>query len=81
MILSQLSDYLKLHGRVSLHDMQHYLDTTPEALEGMLAVLERKGRVRRLPSGTSCGGGTCWKCDPASIVVYEWVAAATPGNG
>jgi hypothetical protein len=30
---------------------------------GMLGILERKGRVRRLPTGTACGGG-CNKCHP-----------------
>jgi Mn-dependent DtxR family transcriptional regulator len=70
MILSQVNDYLKFRGRASVMAMASGLNTTPAALREMLAVLERKGRVRRLPSGTLCGG--CAKCDPASIELYEW---------
>ena len=71
MILSQLNDYLQFRGRASVMDMAIGLNTTPDALREMLAVLERKGRVRRLPSGTLCSGG-CTKCDPANIELYEW---------
>lgn len=71
MILSQVNDYLRLRGRASVMDMAIALNTTPDALREMLAVLERKGRVRRLPSDTLCGGG-CTKCDPANIELYEW---------
>lgn len=72
MILSQVNAYLKQHRRASLVDMAHGLDANPEALKGMLAALERKGRVRRLPSGTACDG--CCKCDPNAVELYEWVA-------
>lgn len=74
MILSQVSDYLKLRGRASVMDMAIALNTTPDALRDMLAVLERKGRVRRMPPGTPCGGG-CAKCDPANIELYQWSEA------
>ncbi len=73
MILSRVSDYLRERHRASVIDMAHGLDATPEALKGMLAILERKGRVRRLPAGTGCGSGCC-KCDPATLEMYEWVA-------
>lgn len=73
MILAQISDYLKFRGRASVIDMAHGLNATPEALRDMLAVLERKGRVRKLPTGTHCGGG-CSKCSPESIELYEWAA-------
>jgi hypothetical protein len=56
----------------SITDLAHGLDTTPAALKGMLATLERKGRVRRLPAGTACAGGCC-KCDPNAVELYEWV--------
>ncbi|NWG32411.1 MAG: FeoC-like transcriptional regulator [Rhodocyclaceae bacterium] len=75
MILSQLSNYLRTHRRASLRDMAIGFDTTPEALRDMLAVLERKGRVRRLPSGTPCGG--CSKCATADIELYEWTEAGS----
>ena len=73
MILSRVTDYLKTHRRAALTDMAVGLDATPEALREMLTVLERKGRVHKLPAGTACGGG-CNKCSPTSIELYEWVA-------
>ena len=71
MILSRVSDYMKQHRRASVLDLAHGLDAAPDALKGMLAILERKGRVRRLPAGTACTG--CHKCDPNSVELYEWV--------
>lgn len=70
MLLSRLSDTLRQHRRASLVDLAHRLEADPEALREMLAVLERKGRVRRLPGGGACGG--CCKCDAAGVEVYEW---------
>jgi len=70
MILSSISDYLRQRKRASIADLALGLEATPEALQGMLAILERKGRVRRLPGGGTCGG--CSKCDNAGVDVYEW---------
>lgn len=72
MIMSNLNDYLRTHQRAALRDLAYRFDTDPEALRGMLEILERKGRARRLPGGTPCTGGCC-RCDPASIEVYEWI--------
>lgn len=75
MILSRVSDYLKTHRRAALADMAHGLGAAPDALREMLAMLEKKGRVSKLPAGTACGGG-CNKCNPASVELYEWVGKA-----
>ncbi|EIJ33575.1 FeoC-like transcriptional regulator [Thiothrix nivea] len=72
MMLSKVVDYLRERKRASVQDMSYALVATPDALTAMLATLERKGRVRRLPSGTACGGG-CSKCDPHTVDIYEWV--------
>lgn len=72
MILSELTSYLAERKRASLFDLSNRFDTDPEALRGMLAVLERKGRARRLPASTLCTGG-CSKCEPASVEIYEWL--------
>ncbi|EGV31270.1 protein of unknown function DUF1920 [Thiorhodococcus drewsii AZ1] len=71
MIVSELSRYLQDNGRAALRDLSHRFDSEPEALRGMLQTLERKGRIRKLPSNTPCSG--CCSCDPASIEIYEWV--------
>jgi hypothetical protein len=52
--------------------MVDVLDVSPDALRAMLELLESRGVVRRLPSGTPCGGSCC-KCAPESIELYEWV--------
>jgi len=72
MILSELTSYLAEHKRVALIDLVHRFDTDADALRGMLAMLERKGRVRKLPAGTACADGCC-RCDPASVELYEVV--------
>ena len=71
MIITRISDYLRERQRASLVDMAYGLGAAPDALREMLSVLERKGRVRRLPTGTPCGGGCC-KCKPSDIELYEW---------
>ncbi len=70
MILSELRSYLAEHKRAALIDMARHFDTDADALRGMLATLERKGRVRKLPPGTDCGGG-CRGCDQARPELYE----------
>ena len=74
MILSKLAAYLSEHKRAALPDLSNRLGSDPEALRSMLSMLERKGRVRKMPAGTACAGG-CARCDPASIELYEWVGA------
>lgn len=73
MILSRVSDYLRQHGRASVADMALGLGASPDALKAMLAVLERKGRIRRLSLCSTCKRGCC-ACDPNSLELYEWMA-------
>jgi hypothetical protein len=70
MILADLRSYLAEYRRVSLSDIANRFDTDADALRGMLAVLERKGRVRKLAPGSICGG--CSKCDQIAPELYEW---------
>jgi putative ferrous iron transport protein C len=72
MILSELRDYLKDHKRAALFDIALHFDSNPDAIRGMLEVWVKKGRVRKLPQGTSCSG--CCECDPSMIEIYEWTA-------
>lgn len=71
MIVSRLEQYLREHRRAALSDMAIALNADADALRPMLGMLERKGRIRRLPAGTACGGG-CSKCHPSTIELYEW---------
>lgn len=72
MILARVESHLRERKRASLTNLAETLDTHPEALRGMLDMLVRKGRIRRLPSGTSCGGG-CSKCRPETVELFEIV--------
>lgn len=71
MILSELRDYMKTHGRVALMDMANRFDTEPEALRGMLDKWVAKGKVEKLPQDGECGKGCC-SCDSATAEIYEW---------
>jgi len=71
MILSDLRNYLNERKRVTLSDLVNRFDTDAEVLRGMLLLLERKGRVRKLPA-TACNAG-CNKCDGTSLELYESV--------
>lgn len=72
MILSRLTAHLRLNKRAAVKDLASHFDVSEDALTSMLVTLERKGRVRRLPPETQCGGG-CSKCEPKTVVIYEWV--------
>lgn len=74
MILSELTGYLAEHHRAPLIDLATRFDASPDAVRGMLATLERRGRVRRIANGAACGSG-CGKCDQSLVETYEWVAA------
>ncbi len=79
MILSELTGYLAQHRRVALQDLSYRFASSPDALRGMLAILERKGRVRRTEGGAACAS-TCGKCDPAAMETYEWLAEASESD-
>jgi len=72
MILSQVRDYLAKHKQAPLMDMAYRFEMEPEALRGMLNILERKGRIRQLPLDQACSDG-CAKCAPQANLVYEWI--------
>ncbi|MCB2100706.1 MAG: FeoC-like transcriptional regulator [Rhodobacterales bacterium] len=75
MILAEVRQYVGDRHRVTLADLSNRFGVAPDALRGMLAVLVRKGRVRRLPRPASCGDGCC-KCAPEALEVYEWIERA-----
>jgi putative ferrous iron transport protein C len=71
-ILSELAAYLAERRQAPLADLAARFDVSPDAVRGMLATLERRGRVRRLAVGAACSSG-CAKCDPSLMESYEWV--------
>ena len=78
MILADLKQYLAQHRQVALCDLTARFDADETAVRAMLEVLERKGRVRRLPLGTLCSSG-CKQCSPDSVEIYEYLEPRSPG--
>jgi putative ferrous iron transport protein C len=72
MLLSRLSDYLAQRGRASLEEIALGIESDPEALRGMLGLLERKGSVRRVRAEGRCSN--CSGCARGHADVYEWCA-------
>ena len=71
MILAKLKARLRDRGQVSLAELALHVDSDPDAVRGMLELWIRKGRVRAVQSGETCGG--CTQCDPAANEVYQWI--------
>ncbi len=71
MILSDLRTYLRQRGQASLRDLALHFRSEPEALRGMLDLLERRGQVRKVRAHAACGEG-CSQCDPATTEIYLW---------
>ncbi|ALP42031.1 FeoC-like transcriptional regulator [Aeromonas schubertii] len=69
MILRELGDYLARQGRVSRRDLARHFATSEDAVEAMLGVWMRKGRVRKCATG-GCSGSCCGQ---KSEVLFEWL--------
>jgi len=71
MILTEVRDYIRSRGLVALRDLALEFDMEEQAMRGVLEHWERKGRIRRLPKGTSCTG--CSTCSPEDIEIFKWL--------
>lgn len=69
MILRELGDYLANQGRASRRDLARHFNTSEDAIEAMLGVWMRKGRVRKCHSG-GCSGSCCGMREE---VQFEWL--------
>jgi len=72
MRLSRLHDHLRQRGHASPADLAQAVDSTPAAIEAMLNLLERKGKVGRLTPGSSFGV-VCSQCDHTALTLYAVV--------
>ena len=72
MILSEVRTYIAEHKRATLMDMCYRFDADPDALRGMLAILQRKGKIRMVADTSTCSPGCC-KCDAKIKEIYEWI--------
>lgn len=62
MILSQISRYLTERGQANTSDIAMHFGVAPDALKGMLELLQAKGRIRALPAKTPACGSSCCSC-------------------
>ena len=74
MILSQVSAYLNERGQASSIDIALHFNVAPDALKGMLALLQAKGRVRPLPAELPSCGGSCHGCGEEKCGPQIWQA-------
>ena len=68
MILRELGDYLDVQSKVSRRDLARHFHTSEDAVEDMLGVWMRKGRVAKRETQV-CGGSCCGK---SQEVMFEW---------
>ncbi len=72
MIVTEVRDYLKMHGLAPLRDMAITFNMDQDALRPIVEQWIAKGKVKKLPQGTSCQGG-CSSCAPETIEIYQWI--------
>ncbi|MET3600141.1 FeoC-like transcriptional regulator [Martelella mangrovi] len=80
MLLSDIRHHLTENRIASVQELSNRFDTDIEAVEDIMAVLERKGSVRLLSDappacasdGCSCGCG-CSSSAQKSAEIYEWI--------
>ena len=70
-MLLDVQRYLATHERTTLGQLAIHFHVAPPAIQGMLARLVAKGKVRRLPAPPRCRG--CATCDEALLESYEWI--------
>jgi putative ferrous iron transport protein C len=72
MILSELKEYMEQYRVVSMEDLVVHFDMDPNTLREMLAVWERKGKVRKVQDVEErCQ--QCAKCQILALELYEWL--------
>jgi hypothetical protein len=71
-VVAQIKRELQAHGSLSLRDLAARLAMAPDALEPLLQLLVRKGRValKPLTCGTSCDGCSC--ASREEMLMFEW---------
>lgn len=75
-MLSEIIKLLAERGPMSLAELARHFESDVSALEPMLAVLERRGRIRR--SETKCAQCKgCVEVNPADAVFFEAVSSET----
>nr|WP_321455063.1 FeoC-like transcriptional regulator [uncultured Cohaesibacter sp.] len=77
MILSDVNRYLREKGRANTSDIAIHFGVATTAVEGMLHMLESRGKIRALPAETSpCGSikCNCSQKDKCATQIWETVS-------
>jgi len=72
MILSGIKRYFSQQQTAALTDLSLHFGVEPDAMRGMLEQWIRKGRLRKLPQGSSCQG-CCEACNLDKLEIYQWL--------
>jgi hypothetical protein len=72
MVLAELRDFLQQRQRVALSELISHFAVDAEAMRGMLALWQRKGRLRKVSKTAQCGTQCC-QCDTTLTEIYEWL--------
>lgn len=72
MILTDIRDYLQQKEQAALRDMAIEFGMEQDALRPILEQWITKGKIEKLPNGSTCGGG-CHSCAPETIELYRWI--------
>lgn len=80
-MLRQIYGHLRETGPRTLDDIARHFDVEPDAVEGILEALRRRGEVERADPSVACGGcyGGCSNdCGRKHLLIYS--IAAEPGS-
>ena len=69
LMLIEIRKFLSERGVCSLLELSKHFKTSPEAMRGMLAQWQRKGKVIKEYSGCQKG---CSSCSPDQLELYRW---------
>ncbi|MCR9192635.1 MAG: FeoC-like transcriptional regulator [Gammaproteobacteria bacterium] len=71
-MLLALRDFIQAQQRVSMEQLSREFRVAEEALEPMVALWIKKGRVRQSNHADDCAIA-CRGCQPRRLVYYEWL--------
>jgi len=71
MILTEVKDYVRERGQVSLGEVALHFDVDLDTARGWLDFWLRKGRLRRLAADEVCGS-SCSCVQKPGLDLYEW---------
>lgn len=72
MILLEVKRYIRQHQQVSLENILHHFDITPDTARGLLMPLIAQGHIVEIPAG-SCSTGKCSTSCKTHSEHYQWI--------